>query len=117
MARVMSKATCRQIAFVMVANTPRSRMVGLLGRDSLPPASGIILDPCRMIHTWFMRFPIDVVFVGSDGKVVKTVERLGPFRLAWGGFDARTTIELGAGAIRSAGLTPNDYLLIEPQEA
>lgn len=91
-----------------------ARMVGLLSRAALAPGEALILPSCRSIHTWFMRFPIDVLFIDADGRVVRAVDALGPFGMAWGGWHARTTIELPAGTLRSAGVMPGARVRIEP---
>ncbi len=80
------------------------RMLGLLGRDRLTDGDGLILEPCSSIHTCFMRFAIDVLFVDRCGRVLRVVERLRPFRFAWGGAGARRTIELPAGTIGRFGV-------------
>ncbi len=75
-------------------STTRNR--GLLGRDSLPAGSALILAPCTSVHTWFMRFPIDIVFVTKSGSIMKLRSALGPWRLAiaWNAF---AVVELPAG--------------------
>jgi len=59
-----------------------TRKKGLLGRDRLEPGEGLVIAPCGGIHTCFMRFPIDVVFVARDGRVVKVRADVKPWRLA-----------------------------------
>jgi uncharacterized protein len=59
-----------------------TRKKGLLGRDRLEPGAGLVIAPCGGVHTFFMRFPIDVVFVARDGRVVKVSEGVKPWRLA-----------------------------------
>ncbi len=59
-----------------------TRKKGLLGRDRLEPGAGLVIAPCGGIHTCFMRFPIDVVFVARDGRVVKVCADVKPWRLA-----------------------------------
>jgi uncharacterized protein len=59
-----------------------TRKKGLLGRDHLAPGSGLVIAPCGGVHTFFMRFPIDVVFVARDGRVVKVRHAVQPWRLA-----------------------------------
>lgn len=88
-----------------------SRRRGLLGRDSLPADAALIIAPCSAVHTFFMRFPIDVVFVRRDGAVVKVRHTLGPSRMtaAPGAF---ATIELAAGAAARVGLEPGDLLTL-----
>lgn len=82
-----------------VAATFRTRLVGLLGRDSLAPGTGLVLRPSGLIHTAFMRFPIDVIFLDGRQRVVATAAHLQPFRVAWGGWRARIAVELPAGTI------------------
>src|SRR5687767_14174616 len=111
MLRVSAKG--RPIGAVEVAETMRSRAVGLLGRTSLAPGTGMYLSPCLQIHTWFMRFAIDVIFIDRDGEVVRVHDSLAPFRLAWGGLRARAVLELPAGTARQAGLQRGDRLELE----
>jgi uncharacterized membrane protein (UPF0127 family) len=86
---------------VEVADDRATRRKGLLGRDHLDPEAALVLTPCFSVHTAFMQFPIDVVFVDRNGIVLKVVRRMGPWRIAaaWG---AHTVIELAAGAMAGA---------------
>jgi len=88
------------------------RMRGLLGRDGLEPGSGMLIDRAPSVHMFFMRFPIDVVFVDRDLKVVKVVERLRPWRIA-SARHAAAALELPAGAAAAAGVDVGDILAIE----
>lgn len=88
------------LALATVADRPWSRMVGLLGRRRFDTGDGLVLTPCDTIHTWFMQFPIDVLFVDDQGFVVRAVESLEPFRFASGRPRAKTTIELPVGTLR-----------------
>ena len=90
-----------------------TRRRGLLGRHDLPPGRGLVLAPCNAIHTCWMRFPIDVIFVTRDGRVTKTVERLAAWRVT-GSFSAFATIELRAGSIAARELTVGDHLAFQP---
>src|SRR5689334_3272925 len=67
---------------VELAVTSATRRKGLLGRDCLDPSVAIIIAPCQAIHTFFMRFAIDVVFVNRSGQVVKVVHDVKPWRIA-----------------------------------
>ena len=62
----------------VIADQPLRRMRGLLGRRSLPAGDGLLLRPAPSVHTAFMRFPIDVVFLDRDLQVLKVVEALRP---------------------------------------
>jgi uncharacterized membrane protein (UPF0127 family) len=81
----------------LVAKTPWARMRGLLGRSDLPRGEGILIRPAGSIHTFFMRFPIDAVFLDNDGKVVGIERELPPWRTARHR-GTRAVLELAAGA-------------------
>ncbi len=101
------------LAVAETANTAASRTQGLLGRDSLAPGQGLILDPCRLIHTFFMRFAIDVVFVDRRQRVTRVARDVRPFRFAWGGWSARATLELPAGTLARVPVPPGAQLRLE----
>ena len=80
------------------AERPLERLRGLLGRNGLPRGEAMAFPRCGAIHTVGMRFPIDVAFLGRDGRPVKLARAVPPGRLlVWGGWRARTTIEAAAG--------------------
>jgi uncharacterized membrane protein (UPF0127 family) len=93
----------------VVADGPLVRMRGLLGRSSLPRDEGILLRPASSVHTWFMRFPIDVVFLDRDLAVLRVVPRLRPWR-AVARRRAAAVLELAAGESERRGLRPGDRL-------
>ncbi|MFN8059265.1 MAG: DUF192 domain-containing protein [Vicinamibacterales bacterium] len=88
-----------------------SRNRGLLGRSAWPDDTALVLAPCQAVHTCFMRFPLDVVFVERDGRVVKLREGLVPWRVS-GSVRAFAVIELAPGGIRGCGLRPGHHLRI-----
>lgn len=88
---------------IQVASGFWQRLIGLLGRSTLPEDEGLLIMPCNNIHTAFMRFPIDVIFVCSDGFITKVVAKLVPYRLACD-FKARACIELPSGTANRLGL-------------
>jgi uncharacterized membrane protein (UPF0127 family) len=96
-------------ASVELALTRAERRRGLLGRDGLEPGHAMLIAPCSSIHTWFMRFPIDVIFVARDGRVVKTRAAIPPWRLALAP-GAYAVVELPAGAIAEALVSIGDRL-------
>ena len=102
------------LAVAALADRPWTGMLGLLGRSRFEPGDGLVLEPCDTIHTWFMRFPIDVLFVDREGLVVRAVETLAPFRFASGPPGARMTIELPAGTLRRAGVDRGARVRMEP---
>jgi hypothetical protein len=79
-------------------------MRGLLGSDGLAEGHGILLNPAPSVHTLFMRFPIDVVFVDQSRTIVKVVHELRPWRAAFGR-KAVAALELPAGTAGRLGLT------------
>jgi uncharacterized protein len=88
-----------------LARNPFSRMRGLLGRTGLDQGEGLLLQPAGSIHTFFMRFPIDAVFLDRSERVVKVASDLRPWRMA-ACRGARTVLELGAGEAARRGLKP-----------
>jgi uncharacterized protein len=97
----------------LVADRPWARMRGLLGRAELPRGEGILLRPAGSIHTFFMRFPIDVVFLDGDARVVGVERRLGPWRVARRR-GAKAVLELPAGAADEAALAAGARLAAAP---
>jgi uncharacterized membrane protein (UPF0127 family) len=96
---------------VVVAGDSASRRRGLLKLDAMPAGQALILAPCNAIHTWFMRFAIDVAFVTKSGEVVKRCDTVKPWRMAmaWRGFAA---IELAAGTLHTSATMKGDVVEI-----
>jgi uncharacterized membrane protein (UPF0127 family) len=95
-----------------VARNPLTRMRGLLGRRGLAQGEGLLLEPAGSIHTFFMRFPIDVVFLDREQRVVRVVPNLRPWRTA-GVRKARAVLELAAGEAARVGMTAGSALRLE----
>jgi hypothetical protein len=93
-----------------------SRKRGLLGRDRLDEGAAFVIAPCGAVHTWFMKFPIDIVFAARDGRVLKVTPRVAAWRLVFG-WRAFATIELPAGAAARARLRAGDRLALGPAPA
>lgn len=66
-----------------IASSFLKRLIGLLGRRSLADDTGLLIVPCNNIHTAFMRFVIDAVFVDDDGIILSIFEKMPPFRIAY----------------------------------
>jgi uncharacterized membrane protein (UPF0127 family) len=98
---------------VEVAVTRRSRRRGLLGRDHLDASAALVLEPCAAVHTAFMRFSIDVVFVNRGGYAVKIVEDVPPWRIALS-TRAYAVIEMPAGSLRRLDVSLGDRLYVLP---
>jgi uncharacterized membrane protein (UPF0127 family) len=100
-------------ASVEVASTRAARRRGLLGRDRLDPSAAMLLAPCPAVHTAFMRFAIDVAFLDADGRVVKLVRNMAPWRVA-ASWRARAVAEVAAGGLD--GVNVGDQLRVVPLE-
>ncbi len=81
-----------------------SRFMGLMGRKSLPAEEGILFPKCNSIHTFFMRMPIDVLFVSDDGKVVEVMEGLAPWRMLLPRKGVKHVVELKNSRVKELGL-------------
>jgi uncharacterized membrane protein (UPF0127 family) len=99
---------------VALALTRAERRRGLLGRDHLAPTAGIVLSPCCAIHTMFMRFAIDAVFVDRGGRAVRIVKGLAPWRIAVAP-GAYAVIELAAGRLDAGDVRLDDELCLLSQ--
>jgi uncharacterized membrane protein (UPF0127 family) len=86
-----------------------TRRRGLLGRDTMPAGSGLVIAPCSAVHTCFMRFPIDVVFAARDGRVLGVRHRVLPWRIAIS-LRAFAVIELPGGSLVDSDTHAGDAL-------
>jgi uncharacterized protein len=94
----------------VVADRVLSRLRGLLGRRELPPGEGVVIRPAPSIHTFFMRFSIDVVFLAPDGNVLRVASDVKPWRIR-SARKAHSVLELSAGEAQRRGVTAGDQLL------
>jgi uncharacterized membrane protein (UPF0127 family) len=95
------------------ADTVLTRMRGLLGKDSMPTGSGLLIRPCKGIHTIGMRFPIDVVFLDRENVVLAMWKKLRPNRMTRLYYRASSVIELPAGTLDNAMINIGDRIRIE----
>lgn len=95
---------------IRVADTPWSRMRGLLGRPRPAPSEGMLFVPSRGVHTWFMKYPIDVILLDRNWKVVSLHPRLPPWKDTGLKRDARYALELPEGTIEETGTEMGDRL-------
>ena len=87
-----------------------ARLRGLMFRASLPEGGGLIIDPNNSVHTFWMRFPIDVIFVDRQNRVVGVVPAMPPNRPYAGARGAKRTIELPTGSIAASNTQIGDTL-------
>ena len=93
-----------------VARTSGERMVGLLASPGLMAGEGLLIERTQSIHMFFMRFPIDAVFIDRHGDVTRTVSALRPWRVVWWARGARDCLELPVGALEASGTVQGDRL-------
>ena len=92
-----------------------TRRTGLLKHTSLPEGTAMVLAPTNAIHTWFMKFDIDVIFVARDGRVLKVRHALRPWRMA-AALRGFAVVELAAGTLARLGVSPGGTLALIARE-
>jgi hypothetical protein len=100
---------------VDLAEDSAARAKGLLKRDGLDDGAGLWIVPCEAIHTFFMRFTIDVLYIDRKHRVRKTVHRLVPWRMSVC-LPAHSVLELPAGTIERTNTQKGDQLEIEKRD-
>ena len=102
---------------IEVAATASQRAKGLLGRECLADGEGLLFKGCSSLHTFFMQFPIDIVYTDKHLKVLKCAAAVKPFKLVTAPLRAYYALELPVGAIQSSVTRPGDNLLFDDEEA
>ncbi len=97
-----------------MATTHTDRAIGLLGRSRLERGEGLLIAPCRGVHTCFMRFPIDVVSLDAEGVIVDCAPGLRPWRFRLPRRRAVSVLELPAGTIAFTGTRVGDKVRLDP---
>lgn len=100
---------------VLIANTHWTRLRGLIGTSAanFPSGRGIWIVPCRGVHTFAMRFPIDVIYLDPDHRVVHIEENVKPWRFTSVRMDTETVIEVPSHTVWASGTTVGDQIEIE----
>jgi len=112
--RIINKTRNATLAdAAQIAHTFFSRAKGLLGKKGLEEGQGLIITRCSSIHTFFMRFKIDVAFLDKDNKVVALAHNLASARLAGCPLKARLALELPAGILAKTGTQKGDEIIVE----
>ncbi len=101
---------------VEIADTSEKRRVGLLKHERLEPGSGLWIVPCESVHTFFMKFPIDLVYLDKQRKVRKVRHAVPAWRLS-ACLTAHSILELPAGTVEKSGTMPGDVLSLEKLNA
>jgi len=94
---------------MIVANKMLARMKGLMFSTEMPDCDGFLISPCNSIHTFFMLYSLDLLFLDKNFKVVKAIYNLPPWRMTWLYFKAHQVVEMSAGTLKK-GLRVGDSL-------
>lgn len=92
------------------------RLMGLMGKKDLPFGAALHIAPCNSIHTFFMKIPIDAVFLDKQLKVVKVCSAMVPWRISSIYFGAHSVLELPSGTSLASGTVEGDQLVFQPAE-
>lgn len=98
---------------IKVADNFVKRTFGLIPKSSLKEGEGLVIKPCCSIHTFFMKFAIDVLFVNKKNEVVALYENVKPWRTLPVHLTSQYVIELPAGTITAKNITKHDIISIE----
>ena len=101
--------------WIRQATTFFQRTRGLLGRKEIIKGEGLYIPACRSIHTFFMRFAIDVMFMDHDNRITRTVPSLKPFRIAFGPRNTAGVLELCAGTLKENHCAAGDKISFIPR--
>ncbi len=95
---------------LLVADKFTARLVGLMFKKSLPGNSGLMIPKCNWVHTLFMRFPLDIVYLNKDLSVCHIDEDISPWRFCLPVIKAENVLELNAGTVEAVSLKKGDVL-------
>lgn len=112
--RKLMRASKVLLSHLEVADTMWSRNRGLLGRPSLPADHALLILNCNNIHTFFMRFTIDLIFLNRKMEVTKTVSRVKPGRIVLSMLRSSHVIELSEGFLEKNPVTVGEKLHVDP---
>ncbi len=89
------------------------RMKGLLGKKGFQKGEGLVIPACKCIHMFFMKFPIDVIFLSKDNRVVGIIKKIKPFRMSPYFSSAQKAVELPAGIIEESETMMGDDIIFQ----
>jgi len=111
--RVVNLTRGRELASeVRVASSFSARLIGLLKHKELPPGEGLVIRPCNSVHTFGMRFTIDVLFLDEQGVIVDAWCQMPPNRVSGIVREAKEVLELPAGTVLASRTLPGDRLAL-----
>lgn len=94
---------------VLVADTFFTRLKGLLGTSRLPEGQALLIRPCSSVHTFGMRYDIDVLFISHEGQILKIMSKMPPGKIAWCK-ESAYVIEMPGGTASAKVVRVGDYL-------
>jgi uncharacterized membrane protein (UPF0127 family) len=113
--RLINERTGQTVgASVHTASGPWGSFAGLMLKKELPSGHGLLFQPARGIHTHFMRFSIDLIFLDEANRVKKVRERMVPWRFEF--TSAASVVEMNAGVAKAMDIRPGDQLRFESTE-
>ncbi len=95
-----------------VAETFRARSKGLLGKTAMVAGEGLLIKPCKGVHTFGMKFPIDVIVLDKKNRIIDLFKDLLPNRLTPIYLRAASVIELPAGTVEASGVATGDDIVL-----
>ncbi|SMB94864.1 hypothetical protein SAMN00808754_1127 [Thermanaeromonas toyohensis ToBE] len=101
---------------VRLACTFKERFKGWMGKQKLEDGEALLLYPCKGIHTWFLRFPLDILFLSKEGKVLLALKNFPPFRFSPWVLSSQAVVELPAGRILATNTSVGDKLVLYGRE-
>lgn len=91
------------------------RFRGLMLSKPLPPDQALLIPCCASVHTFFMRYALDLIYLDKHGTVVKLVRHVKPWRMSWGSASATQIVEMPAGGIDRYAIQVGDAMVLHPQ--
>ena len=88
-----------QIDKIKLADNLITRIIGLMFKTELKESNGLLIKPCNSIHTFFMFFNLDILFISSKGEIVKVIRKMKPWRMTWIYFRSNQVLELKGGTL------------------
>lgn len=98
---------------IQIANTFWLRLKGLMVAKELNPGKGLLLIPCKQVHTFFMKFSIDVLFLDGRGRVLRIIQGLGPSQISLLVRDSFQVLELAEGTVQNLNIKVGDIIQIK----
>ena len=108
----MMRIRCNNIEVanqVKVAKGSVERMIGLMFKKEMNGFDGLLIDPCNSIHTFFMKYHLDLIFIGKGNRIVKIIRNIAPWRMTWMYYKSHKVLELKGGTLPN-GVNEGDIL-------